>query len=268
MEQEQATLLKDYSQEEKGAYFGALATMASADGKTTEEEIEFLSLMSEAAELPENVQQEVVLIAKNPSQINVQKCLDVLKSSQLRFSFITDIISFAKSDGHYAPEEQKEIKQMADYLGVDQKQYSILEQYVNKADEAQKHGEDPTSQSFLNKNGFGDMFKNAGISPQMVQGILGVVAPLVIAKLMSGGRRRSYGGGMGGGLLGGLLGGGMMGGGMGGGMYRSGGGLGSIISILGGLNGRKGYGNMRKSSGGLGGLLGGILGGRRGGSGW
>jgi uncharacterized tellurite resistance protein B-like protein len=272
MEQEQTTLLKDYSIEEKGAYFGALANMASADGKTTEEELEFLSLMSEAAELPENVQQEVVQIAKNPSQINVQKALDVLKGSQLRFSFITDIISFAKADGHYAPEEQKEIQQMADYLDVNQKQYSILEQYVNKADEAQKQGEDPTSQSFLNKNGFGDMFKNAGISPKMVQGIIGIAAPFIIAKLLSGGRRRGYGGGMmggmGGGLLGGLLGGGMMGGGMGGGMYRSGGGLGSIISILGGLNGRRGYGNMRQS-GGLGGLLGGLLGGRRGGGmGW
>ncbi|WP_162053429.1 tellurite resistance TerB family protein [Pontibacter pamirensis] len=271
MEQEQTNLLKDYSMEEKGAYFGALATMASADGQTTEEELEFLSLMSEAAELPENVQQEVIHIAKNPSQINVQKCLDVLKGSQLRFSFITDIISFAKADGHYSPEEQKEIQRMADYLQVNQKQYSILEQYVSKADEAQKQGEDPTSQSFLNKNGFGDMFKNAGISPQMVQGILGIAAPLVIAKLLGGGRRSRYGGGMmggmGGGLLGGLLGGGMMGGGMGGGMYRSGGGLGSIISILGGLNDKKGYGKVRKS-GGLGGLLGGIFGGRRSGGGW
>ncbi|PRY04967.1 tellurite resistance protein TerB [Pontibacter ummariensis] len=255
---EQTTLLKDYPLEEKGAYFGALASLASADGKTTEEELEFLALMGEAADLPENVQQEVEMIAKNPSQINVQQCLDVLKRSQLRFSFVTDIISFAKADGHYAQEEQKEIQQMADYLGVNQKQYSILEQYVNKADEAQQQGEDPTSQSFLNKNGFGDMFKNAGISPQMVQGVLGVVAPLVIAKLLRGGRRRRYRGGIGGGLLGGLL---------GGGMYRSGGGLGSIISILGGLNGRKGYGNMRRS-GGLGSLLGGILGGRRGGSGW
>ncbi|MCJ8165302.1 TerB family tellurite resistance protein [Pontibacter sp. E15-1] len=255
---EQTTLLKDYTQEEKGAYFGALATMASADGKTTEEELEFLSLMSEAAALPENVQQEVVLIAKEPSKIDVQKCLDVLKGSQLRFSFVTDVISFAKADGHYAPEEQKRIQGMADYLGVDQKQYSILEKYVSKADEAQKQGEDPTSQSFLSKNGFGDMFKNAGISPQMVQGILGVVAPLVIGRLLSGGRRSRYGGGgMAGGLLGGLLGGG----GMGGGMYRSGGGLGSIISILGGLNGRRGYGNMRQS-GGLGGLLGGLFGGR------
>ncbi|QCR21073.1 TerB family tellurite resistance protein [Pontibacter sp. SGAir0037] len=265
MEQEQANLLKNYTMEEKGAYFGALATMASADGKASQEELEFLQLMGEAAELPENVQLEVVQVAQNPSQINLQKCLDVLKRSQLRFSFITDIISFAKADGQYTTEEQQRIQEMAQYLEVDQKQYSMLEQFVNKADEAKQQGEDPTSPSFLNKSGFGDMFKNAGISPQMVTGMLGILAPIVISRMMGGSRRRGMMGGMGGGLLGGLLGGGMMGGGM----YRSGGGLGSIISILSGLNGRRGYSSM--GGGGLGGLLGGILGGggrRGGGFGW
>ncbi|MBC5775119.1 TerB family tellurite resistance protein [Pontibacter sp. KCTC 32443] len=270
MEQEQTMLLKDYSQEEKGAYFGALATMASADGTASEEELEFLRMMGEVAELPANLQQEVVQIAKNPSQISLQQCLDVLKKSQLRFSFVTDIISFAKADGQYTSDEQERIKDIADYLGVDQKQYSILEQFVDKADEAKQHGEDPTSQAFMSKSGFGDMFKNAGISPGMVTGMLGILAPIVLSGMM---RRRGGGmmGGMGGGLLGGLLGGamggGMMGGGMMGGGMRRGGGLGSIISILGGLNGRRGYGGM--GSGGLGGLLGGVLGGgRRRTSGW
>ena len=255
-EQEQTTLLKDYSMEERGAYLAALATMASADGHASDEELEFLRLMGEAAELPENVQQEVVQIARNPTQISLQKCLDLLKNSQLRFSFVTDIISFAKADGKYTPEEEKHIQDMADYLGINQKQFSLLDQFVNKANDAQQKGEDTTSQSFVNKSGFSDMFKNAGISPQMVQGMLGILAPIVISRMMSGGRRRH-------GMMGG------MGGMLGGGMYRGGqggSGLGSIISILGGLNGRRGYGGM--GSGGLGGLLGGILGGGRRGSGW
>ncbi|PKV63179.1 tellurite resistance TerB family protein [Pontibacter ramchanderi] len=270
MEQEQTSLLKDYTMEEKGAYLAALASIASADGHASEEELEFLRVLSEAAEMPENVEEEVISIARNPSQISVQRVLDVLKKSQLRFSFITDIISFAKADGEYTQEEQKRIQEMASYLGVDQKQYSLLEQFVDKADEAQKHGEDPSSQAFMSKNGFGDMFKNAGISPQMVQGILGIAAPIVLARLMSGGRRRRGGmmGGMGGGLLGGLLGGMMMGrGGLMGGGRRSTSGLGSMASVLGGLNGRSRYGSM--GSGGLGGLLGGLLGGKRGGgTGW
>lgn len=264
MEQEQSTLLKEYSIEERGAYFAALATMASADGHTSEEELEFLRLLGEAAELPENMQDEIVYVANHPTQLNLEKCLDILKKSPLRFSFVTDIISFAKADGQYTPEEQQHIKKMADYLDIRQEQFSILDKFVNKANDAHQAGEDPTSQSFLNKNGFTDMFQKAGISPQMVQGMLGVIAPIAIASMLGGRRRRGIMGGgmgmMGGGLLGGLLGGGMIGGGMmGGGMYRRGG-LGSMISILGGLNGRRGYSSM--GSGGLGSLLGGLFGGR------
>lgn len=248
MEQEQTTLLKDYTAEEKAAYFGALATVASADGHASEEELAYLEMMGQAAELPDNVQQEVATIAQNPSQLNLQKCLDVLKKSQLRFSFISDIISFAKADGQYTPDEQKHIQQISDYLDINQEQFSILDQFVNKANDAQQHGEDPTATSFLSKNGFAERFKQAGISPQMMQGMLGILAPIVLSKMM-GGRRRH---GMGGGMLGSLL---------GGSMYRSGGGLGSIISILGGLNGRRGYSSM--GGGGLGSMLGKILGGSR-----
>lgn len=267
MERQPATLLKDYTLEERGAYLAAVATIASADGHTSEEELEFLRLMGEAAELPANVQEELEQIAQNPSQISLQRCLDQLKNSQLRFSFVTDIISFAKADGQYTPEEEKHIQQMADYLGINPKQFSLLDQFVNKANDAQQKGEDTTSQEFVNKSGFSDMFKNVGISPGMVQGMLGILAPIVIGRMMSGGHRRGYGGmgGMGGGLLGGLLGGGMMGSGMHRGGF-GGSGLGSIISILGGLGGRRGYGSM--GGGGLGGLLGGILGGGKRHSGW
>ncbi|WP_210462841.1 tellurite resistance TerB family protein [Rufibacter roseolus] len=273
MAEQPTTLLKEYSDQEKGAYLGALATIASADGHVSEEELTFLQLLGEAAELPENLQQEVVSIAKNPSQISLQRCLDVLKGSPLRFSFITDIISFAKSDGQYTADEQQRIAEIGKYLGIDQKQFSILDQFVDKANQAQQQGEDPTSQSFMSKSGFGDMFKNSGISPGMVTGMLGILAPMVISGMMNR-RRGGYGGGMMGGgmmgggmggLLGGLLGGGMMSGGMYGGGRM--GGLGSMASILGGLGGRRGYGSGM-GSGGLGGLLGGILGGGRRGTGW
>lgn len=250
MEQEQTTLLKYYSQEEKAAYFGALATIASADGHASPEELEYLEMMAQAAELPDNVKHELVSIAQNPSQINLQKCLEVLKKSQLRFSFVSDIISFAKADGQYTADEQQHIQQMSDYLDINQEQFSILDQFVNKANDAQKQGEDPTSPSFLHKNGFEDRFKRLGISPQMMQGMLGIIAPIVLAKMMGGRRRHGM---MGGGLLGGS-------------MYRSGGGLGSIISILGGLNGRRGYHSM--GSGGLGTMLSKILGSGRRGTGW
>jgi len=253
--EQQTTLLTDYSLPEKSAYLSALATMAAADGTASDDELEFLSLLGQAAELPQQNQEEVLEIARNPSQVSLQACLDQLKGSQLRFSFITDIISFAKADGQYSPQEQQRIQDMAAYLDINPEQFRSLDEFVDSAGAAQQQGQDPSSPSFLQQSGFADRFKNLNISPGMIKGVLGMLAPIVISRLVGG---RRGGAGLGGGLLGSLLGGGMSSG--------RGGGLGSLISMLGGLGGRPHYGGM--SSGGLGSLLGGILGGgRRGGGG-
>ena len=257
------TLLKDYTDTEKGAYLAAIATVAAADRSVSEEEIEFLNLLSEAATLSPAARQEVLQVAQNPSAINVQKCLDVLKQSDLRFSFVTDVMSFAKADGQLDAEEEQKIRQMAQYLGISQQQFVALEQFVNKAGEAGEKGEDPADPAFLNKIGLANSLGQSGIPVNgMMKGLLGIVAPLVISRMLSGRRGGRSMGGMGGGLLGGLLGGVMGGGMMGGGMGR-GGGLGSLMSILGGLGGQRGY-----NRGGLGSLLGSVLGGRGGGSRW
>ena len=105
------------------------------------------------------------------------------------------------------------------------------------------------------------MLENAGISSgTLMKGALGILAPLILSRVLRGGgsvgRRGGMMSGMGGGLggmLGGLL-GGMGGGGMGGygrtgGGMMGGGGLGSLVSILGGLGGRGGY-SQRGGTGG------------------
>jgi uncharacterized tellurite resistance protein B-like protein len=270
MDTQETQLLKDYSDAEKGAYLAAIATVATADRAVSQEEVEFLNLLSEAAELAPNTRQEVIQVAQNPSAINLQKCLDVLKKSDLRFSFVTDVMSFAKSDGQLDAEEEKKIEQMAQYLGINQQQFGALQQFVHKAEEAGQKGEDPADPAFLNKTGLANSFGQSGIPMNgMMKGLLGIVAPLVISRMLSG-RRGGMGGGMGGGLLGGLLGGAMgggmmggMGGMMGGGGMGRGGGLGSLMGVLGGLGGQRGY-----NRGGLGGLLGGLLGGGGRGTGW
>lgn len=251
MEQQQNAFLKNYSLPERGAYLGALATMALADGNVSGAETDFLTLMSEAAELPQLMQQEVQQIANSPAQVSLQKCLDVLTGSQLRFSLMTDLISFAKVDGQLSIQEQQRIQDIAAYLGVSEQQFSILNEFVDKAGQAQQQGEDPTSLAFLTKSGFDNLFKKVNISPQMVQGMLGVLAPIVLSKMMSGGHQRGRNNGLGS-LLGGLA---------GGNPNPTTGGLGSFISLLSNVGGRSKHNRM--NSGGLGGLLKNLVGGKR-----
>jgi len=173
------------------------------------------------------------------------------------------------------------VSKMAAYLGVNPEQKQTLENVVDQAANVPHAPQDPGKQSFL--GGLGDKLSNVGIPKNaLMAGLLGVVAPMVISRVMGGGNT-TYGqpqqpSGSLGGLLGGLLGGGMLGGLLGGGNDAQasnypqqgslgGSGLGSIMSVLGGLGGQPnsqpasaGGGGIMGS--GLGGLLGGLFGGR------
>jgi uncharacterized tellurite resistance protein B-like protein len=273
MENQEVALLQDYSENEKAAYLGAIASIASADRVASQEEVTFLQALAQSAGLPTDQQQAVIQAAQDPSNISVKKCLDQLKNSELRFSLITDIMSFAQADGKLSGEEEKQIQQMAQYLGINQQQYGALHQFVNKSSEAQQQGHNPTDQSFLQQSGLANSLGQAGIpTGGLMKGLLGILAPIVISRVLSG---RSGGGmnaGMGGlgGLLSGVMGGGAAGGGLGGdlgsilgggskggGVGNTGGGLGSLMGVLGGLGRQGGF-----SGGGLGSILGSVLGGR------
>ena len=280
-------LLQNYSDQEKAAYLSVIASLASADREASAAEIEFLQQLSHQAGLSGGATQQVLAAAKDSTNQSVQANLDALKGSELRFSLITDLISFARADGAYANDEEAMVNKIASYLGVNQQQTQALEQVVDQAASVPHDANDPAKQSFL--SGITDKLSSVGIPKgALMAGLLGVAAPMVLSRVM-GGRGNSMGGGMlgGSGTMGGLLGGamggssmgGMLGGLLGGGLLSSvlggggaqgsygnmpqqgthvgSGGLGSLMSILGGLGGRPGSAPRSAGGGGLGSLLGG-----------
>ena len=276
------TILQGSSDVEKGAYLGAIASIATADRQATTEEVEYLSALADAAQLSSEQKEAVIAAANDLSGDDVLRCLDILKTSDLRFSLVTDLIAFAKADNEYSPEEQKNVQKMANYLGLNQEQFSLLDNFTDKVRESSANAATGTSTSatasnlasttnqpdegsFLSSLGFKDKLQSAGINGGgLLKGLLGMAAPMILAKMVGGGLNRNRGGGMfgGGGGMFGNSGGGMFGsgGGMfgsGGGMFGGGGGmlgggLGSIFSMLNG-----GGGGYRRS----GGLLSKIFGG-------
>ena len=292
-------LLSNYSEPEKTAYLSAIAALATADRQASEPEAEFLQRLSQQAGLSPQAAQQVLHAAQDSSNQSIQQNLDQLKSSDLRFSLVTDLISFARADGAYSNEEEAMVSKMASYLGVNAEQKATLENVVDQAANVPHDAQDPGKQGFL--SGLGDKLSNVGIPKNaLLGGLLGVVAPMVISRVMGGGSSNSagygqsqpsgtmggmlgglLGGGQGGGssmggLLGGLLGGGLLSGVLGGGANTSNypqqgsmgsSGLGSIMSVLGGLGGQPN--SQPRSAGGggilgsgMGSLLGGLFGGR------
>jgi len=245
---ENEKVLRDYSDAEKGAYLGAIASIATADRQATQEEIEYLDALSDTAGLSAEQKEAVSQIAQGISPDDLKQCLDVLKNSDLKYSLITDIIAFAKSDANYSDAEKNNIDNIAQYLDVNQEQVSALHQFVNKTAESGQSPEEVTKHGFLDSLGLDNVFKNSGLT----KNILGVAGPMLLGALLSRGLsgRHAGGGGLGGmlGGAGGMLGsaGGMLGGG--GGMMNSG--LGGLLSML---SGGRGFNNA-------GGLLSGIFG--------
>ncbi|MGI4833097.1 MAG: TerB family tellurite resistance protein [Janthinobacterium lividum] len=291
-------LLQNYSEAEKTAYLGAMAALATADRQATAPEAEFLQHLAQQAGLSADATRQVLTAADSADNQTVQRDLDALKGSDLRYSLITDLISFARADGSYSNDEEAMIGKMAQYLGVNPEQKQTLETVVDQAANVPHDPQDPGKQSFL--GGLGDKLSSVGIPKgALMTGLLGVVAPMVISKVLGSGSSNTSGygdqpqersgslggmlsGAMGslgggsslGGMLGGLLGGGMLGGLLGGGNQQQavdtsqypqqgsmgGSGLGSIMSVLGGLGGQPNSQPRSAGGGGLSGSLGGLLG--------
>jgi hypothetical protein len=157
----------------------------------------------------------------------LKRSLEILKNSDLRFSLMTDLISFAKADEHFSEEEQANIRQMAQQLNINQQQFSLLNEFTDKT--ADKPIEPGAAQSsdFLSSLGLGGLKEKlgkAGINMNTLgKGLLAVAGPIVLGGLLKRGlgSRGRASSGMGN-MLGGL--GGMVG-------------IGSLIRMLSGGQG-------------------------------
>jgi uncharacterized tellurite resistance protein B-like protein len=227
------TFLQGHSDIEKGAYLGAIASIATADRTASEEEMQYLSDLCDAAGLSEQQSQVVAQAATELKGTELTRCLDTLKNSDLKYSLVTDLMAFARADKDYNEEEQETISEMAEYLGVNQHQFSLLNQFTEKvattpAPVAQEQAE---PSSFLSSLGLKDKLENAGINgTSLLKGLAAIAAPMILSRMMSG-RSGSRNTGLGGALVGG----------------------GGLASIIGMLSGGRGIGNS-------GGLLGRVLG--------
>ena len=230
------TILQGHTDLEKGAYLGAIASIASADRSASAEELEYLSDLCDAADLSERQKNAVLHAATEEAGEDLTKCLDVLKKSDLKYALVTDLMAFAKSDGEYTNDEQQNIDKIARYLGVNEHQKSLLDEFSEKASTTDAEPEQMSKPDFLSSLGLKDKMHSAGINGNsLLKGLLGIAGPMILASMMNRGfRGRSSGGFLG--RNSNMLGGG---------------GLGSLIGMLSG--GR----NMTSSGGLFGRMLGG-----------
>jgi uncharacterized tellurite resistance protein B-like protein len=234
----QQAILEGYTNEEKGAYLSAIASIATADREASEEELQYLAELAKNAQLPDEQLMAVERAATETSGEELQQSLSILQNSELKYSLVADLIAFAKSDSNYSEAEQQNVQQIGEHLGVNQQQFSLLNQFAQNAS-TENTQQQNDKQGIFGLDGLQDKMKNAGINTGgLLKGLISIAAPILVGKILNrrgGGLGNVPGGNSGG--LGGLLGSG---------------GLGSLIGVL---NGGRGFGNA-------GDLLGKVLGGR------
>ena len=220
------TLLKDYSDLEKGAYLGAISSIATADHSATDEEIEYIMGLAKSADLSGEQKQAVARAATELTGQELKKCLDILKESDLKFSLVTDLISFAESDKNYSEGEKANVEKISQYLGINQQQFTLLDQFVKKTAETKPVPEEITKPGFLSALGLDQKFKKSGININSItKGLLGIAGPMILANLITGRRNRGVNATMSP-------------------FNTGGGGLNSIISMLSGGRGFSKTGNL------------------------
>lgn len=189
------SILAGYTEQEKGAYLGAIASIATADRAATQEEIAHLQSLAEAADLSTEQEAAIIKAAKEMSADELKKCLDVLKTSKLKFSLIADIITFAKVDNNYTEDEKANVKKIADYLQVNENQFALLDQYVTRATASKKDANEVRKPSFFESLGLKDKFESSGMNiNSLSKGLLGMLGPTVLGKMITGGLQRKLGG--------------------------------------------------------------------------
>lgn len=223
------TTLQSYSLAERKAYIQAIASISTADRAASPEELEYLTALSNEIGIPEADRETIMGSAKETDDDSLFGSLEVLKNSELRFSLLADLISFAESDQEYHEEEKKSVEKIATFLNINPQQVEVLNEYVDETKKAESNTDSAGQQNFSALSGIQEKLKASGIDiGSLAKGLLATIGPLILARVMGGRRSGGMGSGFGSGGLGSLI------SGLGGGSRSTGSGgiLGNILSKL------------------------------------
>lgn len=124
--------LSEYSDQEKLAYLTAIASMAAIDNDVDPNEIENFKNLCKLAKINEETQNKLLLLLekKDFSDIPLREYIENLANSELRINLMIDLLFMAYADGKVVPEEEEEIKKLATFLKINEKELNSLRMSV------------------------------------------------------------------------------------------------------------------------------------------
>lgn len=173
--------LRSFSEKEKTAFIGAVASLATADRVGSEEEIQHIKLLCDAAGLSTENRNAIINVSMTLDGEALRGFLDRLKSSELKFALLTDLLEFARRDPSYSEKQQHQIRKVCDYLRISDQQLSTLVHITEKV-YAQSLTLSP--ESYLRSLGVSQEIQKSGVPVDgLMEGLVGFAAPAIIGGL-------------------------------------------------------------------------------------
>lgn len=130
---------------ERISYLHIVATIAAADVKLERSETTALRSLCERLEIPPEQRDAVFRTAARPATL--LQSVHALKTSELRFTLLTDCLLLAHADGDYSRDERAHIERIATALGVSPDQLDAIEEAVLAARSASECTNEAASNS-------------------------------------------------------------------------------------------------------------------------
>lgn len=126
---------RDLPLQQRIDYLMIVASMAGADVVLDQAEMDQLKNLCGELGLPEK-ETEKILTASHRPTASIERHLEGLKGSPLRFTLLSDCISLAYADDVYGKDEQHEVHELARALDVSTEQLAAIEKFVEAAHKA------------------------------------------------------------------------------------------------------------------------------------
>lgn len=128
--------LLDYPEVERVDYLSVVASLASADGNVTDDEISKIREFCETVQIGDIGISLIIAAIENPSVVDLQTILPRLAQTDLKFTLLADMLFLAHADGMCCTEEQEEIHKIAAMLNIASEQIEAVNRYVETVLEA------------------------------------------------------------------------------------------------------------------------------------
>lgn len=133
--------LANYPEDERVDYLCLVASIASADGEVTDDEITQLHEFCTGIEIGEFGIGMIINAVEDPSVVDIQAIITRLSQTDLKFTLLTDMFFMAYADGIVSPGEEGEICKIAAKLQITRNQIAAIDRYVNAVISAQRPGD-------------------------------------------------------------------------------------------------------------------------------